>query len=93
MKVSKRAYFTLNIVLMAAVMFVMSFIPENYPESFGDYLCPSSKGFGYHTPHSEPVVHWGFRHHVWMWTGIVLLVANIIFLAMKLDEWKEDSNG
>lgn len=91
MRLTKRGYFTINIVGMAAVMFLLSFIPEQFPDAFGDWLCPPNQHLvGPLQMHPDrPVVHWGFRHHLWMWTGVVMLFGNIVFLIIRLEEWKE----
>lgn len=79
----------LRIVLIFAVIFFASFIPQNYPTFFGDWLCEGSgdivKGTWYyqkcnHPNHGYhlPQWHWGFRHYVWMLLGLTMTIFNVI---------------
>jgi len=53
----------------------MSFVPEFFPDFFGDWKCDGKK-CGYAYLHTN-TFHWGFRH--WMWTlcGVILFFWNL----------------
>lgn len=72
---------------MFALIFMMSYIPENNREAFGDYTCNGGglvetknnhsywSGCSYH---DKPSNHWGFRHWIWMLAGLTFAVWNVI---------------
>ena len=67
-----------RIVLLFSIVMLMSFIPENNREFFGDWHCDG------HNLH-EPTWHWGFRHYMWMLMGLALFIYNAVLIVIKLD--------
>ena len=93
---SKNLQVIIDIVLVSAFIMAFSFIPENARSFFGDWLCGGSGelikdtyhyngcnygGAGYH----DPSWHWGFRHYIWMLTGLTLTAIRIVGLFKKYD--------
>lgn len=82
----------LRLVAIFAIVMLFSFIPETFPDFFGDWVCEGSKlirvndiytvegctygGYGSHNPST----HWGFRHWVWTACGVSLFIWNVIEL-------------
>jgi len=68
----------LRVILIFAMVILLSFIPEQFPTFFGDWVCSNAKKCNHLYLHSDTTTHWGFRH--WMWTlcGVVLFIWNII---------------
>lgn len=89
---SKRLSFTLNILAIAIISGSMSFVPEYFPDFFGDYVCAPkaehSNGFLTNHP-DETIRHWGYRHYLWVYTGVILVIGNIIFM---IDPEKKNNN-
>lgn len=88
-----------RIFMIFAVIFFASFIPENFHEFFGDWLCQGSGTrlsdsylysgcnhlqAGYHLPEW----HWGFRHYVWLVMGATLALYNAVMLISEEDKNK-----
>lgn len=80
-----------RIFMIFAVIFFASFIPENFPTLFGDWLCTGSGNMVPNTYHYErcnymnsyyhtPEWHWGFRHYIWMLLGATLALYNVVML-------------
>ena len=67
-----------NIIAIFAVVIFASFIPEMYPNFFGDYYCSLKHNHGF--DHINPVWHWGFRHWAWIAMGISIFIYNITTL-------------
>lgn len=70
---------SLNIFILGMFYIFISFIPEiNAVKLFlGDFYCTDLTihyGDKYNTPHW----HWGYRHWVWMFMGIILGIIQII---------------
>jgi hypothetical protein len=74
---------------MFLVMGLMSFIPENNPALFGDYVCKGSeyeklgktyvtRGCSVNAGAHEPSMHWGFRHWVWFAAGLTFAIWTIV---------------
>jgi hypothetical protein len=87
-----------RVLIMFAVIFVASYIPDAYPSYFGDWLCNGSgeritHGTGwdatYHyskcnySSYHNPRWHWGFRHWAWLCLGITMLIINIVQFIQK----------
>jgi hypothetical protein len=79
----------LRIVLIFVVIFFASFIPDNYHEFFGDWLCQGSGNSVSGTFHYDkcnypqpyyhlPEWHWGFRHYIWLLFGFTMTIFNVI---------------
>jgi TRAP-type mannitol/chloroaromatic compound transport system permease small subunit len=88
----------LKFISIFTIVILVSFIPEMFPEFFGDWVCKGGSYtmkeghyvrlgclYGENYQHN-PTTHWGFRH--WMWTlcGISLFIWNIIDLFPK--KWR-----
>ena len=88
----------LRLVAIFAIAMLFSFIPETFPDFFGDWVCQGGKYqyvengpdihegcmYGINASNSHnPTTHWGFRH--WMWTlcGASLFIWNIVELVDK----------
>jgi hypothetical protein len=86
----------LRLVAIFAIVILFSFIPETFPDFFGDWVCQGGKIIGVKKGYYEiqgcsygealehsPTTHWGFRH--WMWTlcGVTLFVWNVVELIDK----------
>lgn len=92
--------YKLKFIGMIVVIFALSFIPENFPELFGDWKCggyyydvktgfysgscPISQYEGAH----NPKIHWGFRHWLWMFSGLVLFIWNAVEI---LESYRKDT--
>ena len=88
----------LKFISIFAIAMLVSFIPENFPSFFGDWVCQGGsyvvkegryhlEGCKYAADYQHgPSIHWGFRH--WMWTlcGVSLFIWNVIELFPK--SWK-----
>ncbi len=85
----------LRLVAIFAIVILFSFIPETFPDFFGDWACEGGKAvitgntytiqgcsYGGDMDHG-PTTHWGFRH--WMWTlcGVSLFIWNVVELIDK----------
>ncbi len=77
---------------MFAIIILMSFIPDAFPEFFGDWRC-NGGNFVYEGEHSTLVgcnyaqrgphsatTHWGFRHWMWFFCGVTLFIWNLVDL-------------
>lgn len=85
----------LKFISIFAIAMLVSFIPEAFPDFFGDWTCQGgsfvikgeyhySTGCGYSSNYQhDPTTHWGFRH--WMWTGcgVSLFIWNVVELFPK----------
>jgi len=84
----------LKLITIFAIVILFSFIPETFPEFFGDWVCQGGKlivqgnsydivGCSYTQQDHMPSTHWGFRH--WMWTlcGVTLFIWNVVELIDK----------
>jgi len=85
----------LKLVAIFAIVILFSFVPETFPDFFGDWVCQGGKvivqgssyniegcSYGNQMDHM-PTTHWGFRH--WMWTlcGVSLFIWNVVELIDK----------
>jgi hypothetical protein len=75
-------------------MFLLSYIPENNPKMFGDYMCKGGHSIGVGTDNyrrvgckqdDEPSKHWGFRHWVWMFAGLTFALWNVGDVVTEID--------
>lgn len=82
-----------KIILGFLIVFLMSFIPELNHDLFGDWFCQGATidtemlKNGHYVTHGcqygldgihEPMLHYGFRHWVWIACGLTLFVWNIV---------------
>jgi len=85
----------LKLVAIFAIVILFSFVPETFPDFFGDWVCQGGKvivqgssyniegcSYGHQMDHMS-TTHWGFRH--WMWTlcGVTLFIWNVVELVNK----------
>jgi hypothetical protein len=77
-----------KIVALFALIFIASYVPENYPTAFGDWKCKGCKmvdveyvGCDYNpsspTRRHNPTWHWGFRHYLWFGLGLTLTAISV----------------
>ncbi len=83
-----------------------SFIPDTFPEFFGDVKCTGSRyvqGEGYRgceltsfrTPYVTdhgPTTHWGTRHYLWFLMGICLAITQAIGIKLTVDKHEQDES-
>lgn len=85
----------IRLVAIFAIAMNLSFIPEMFPEYFGDWVCQGGKvitdgnnwrtegcSYGNYWDH-DPTTHWGFRHYMWTLCGTVLFIWNTVELFPK----------
>ena len=90
-----------RLALLFLTVMAMSFIPENFPALFGDWLCEGrhlvNDEFigcthlpGLHSSHN-PMIHWGFRHYIWFAMGLSLFIYNLVLIINLIDKTDERS--
>lgn len=81
-------HISVRVVILFTIAILVSFIPEQFPKFFGDYICDGvavnhvtglkekflHKGY-YHT---NIELHFGYRHWLFLIMGIVLFVIQSI---------------
>ena len=80
-----------NIMIVFLIAILASFIPENMPTFFGDWVCNGGKyvstgeytydvqGCDYGPQNNHlPTLHWGFRHWLWLLMGTTLFIIQIV---------------
>lgn len=86
---------------MIVLIFALSFIPENFRDFFGDWHCNGGTvdyevdrgyfrtGCRYNTMNENhgATWHWGFRHWLWMFSGLSLFVWNLFEI---LESYRKD---
>lgn len=79
-----------KLLLLFIIVICGSFIPEHFPEFFGDYVCKGGYkcghpggGMGNHLP----TLHYGFRH--WIFILMSLTFIGISISEIVLSEEKE----
>jgi hypothetical protein len=87
----------LKIITIFAIVFLTSFIPEQFPKVFGDYVCDgkTAKWNAYGNMVVEgtcnfdydhyPKLHWGWRHWVWLFCGVVLFIYNFCLVISNIE--------
>lgn len=91
---------SINIVYVFMVAILVSFIPDSLHEFFGDWLCngsgtydPSSYSYtGFHygdCGRHDPSWHWGYRHWLWSFMGIILFVVQVIRIGTIINKASE----
>lgn len=77
---------TIRVIAVFMTAILTSFIPDTFPEFFGDVKCAGSvyvsgegvvgcrmQFVGEVVPYEHaPSVHWGYRHYLWNWMSVVL---------------------
>lgn len=74
---------SLRIIALFTVAILVSFIPENFPDFFGDWSCGKIiSEYGTHSyfpaPHNVPDLHWGYRHYLFFIMGMVLFCVQVV---------------
>jgi hypothetical protein len=80
---------SIRVIVIFMVAMVMSVIPEWYPSLFGDWVCIGSgdriiTDSGYYDMGCNigvrhlPETHWGYRHWLWFFMGLVLFIFQVI---------------
>lgn len=88
----------LKIVFGFFIVFLMSFVPELNHDLFGDWICQGATidaevlkknhylthgcQYGPRSVH-DPMMHYGFRHWVWIFCGITFFIWNIVEVINK----------
>jgi hypothetical protein len=89
----------LKIALLFVVIFCMSFIPEWWPELFGDWHCNGGinewqegpdvhEGCSYNNVTHAPTWHWGYRHWIWMFAGLTMTIWTVVDIIIKASKDK-----
>lgn len=91
---------TIRIIGYFAVAMALSFIPETFPEFFGDWKCAG----GFYDRNLGRIVgcdvlsshnskwHWGYRHFLWCIMCIVLFFTHIsIFIGSFFEKNKHEN--
>lgn len=77
---------SLRIMFIFGVGILMSFLPEAYPNFFGDEHCDfinlTHNGGYWKVPHT----HWGYRHWMYFAMGLCLFIAQAVFLIKYIDK-------
>lgn len=84
----------LKIILAFSILILLSFIPEYFPEFFGDWTCQGTELlkennkneiiYTYVGCHYEgtlvhnPKTHWGYRHWLFSIMGLTLFILQIV---------------
>jgi hypothetical protein len=88
----------IKILVVFAVMFFASFVPENNHELFGDWRCKGGftiinehdvdiKGCNYGTAMTHNSTwHWGVRHWIWLLAGLTFSVWTVIDIFIEHDK-------
>jgi hypothetical protein len=91
----------IKILVVFAVMFFASFVPENNHKLFGDWHCKGGvtivnddhvdvKGCNYGTAMTHnPSWHWGVRHWIWLFAGLTFSAWTVIDMFIEADK-KDD---
>lgn len=80
---------SIRVIMMFSIAILISFIPENFREFFGDLKCVGSGGYvpgTYHYQYCNEGVggmhsstwHWGYRHFLFFIMGAVLFIIQAI---------------
>ena len=91
----------LRIVAVFLIAMVFTFIPEQNPHFFGDWICQGSHyentvlvGCRYEMgdvwAEHGATVHWGYRHFLWFFMGSTLFIYNIVLVIASINKINED---
>ena len=75
----------LKIISLFGIVILMSFIPENFRDFFGDWYCENSDNLCKYdaSAHHAATWHWGFRHYIWCLMGLTLFIYNVVLMIPK----------
>lgn len=95
---SKFNKLSIGIFILFTTAIISTFIPESFPDFFGDKLCIgrslvkgsdgmlagySGCGYGDLGSH-EPTYHWGWRHWLWSFMGLALFIVQCVRIGFDL---------
>lgn len=92
---------SLQVIFIFAVIILTSFIPDLYPNFFGDTYCGgkvyisnssySGRWFGCLDNGGEhnPTWHWGYRHIMWCLMGVCLFIVQGVRFGFFISEAKK----
>jgi hypothetical protein len=93
MKLDKFNRIAIHIILTFIIAILSSFIPDNFHDFFGDWLCEGN--YNWEEPSGcnylgvrihDPKWHWGARHWLWMSMGACLFVLQFFKIINIIDE-------
>lgn len=81
MKMKAKNYYLLmfHVIIVFMIIMICSLVPDKLHELFGDHYCSirNCKWINDMDDHVLPDWHWGFRHFIWVFMGIVLFIIQI----------------
>jgi len=88
-----------RIAMAFFIVMAFSFIPENFPDWFGDWKCEGGRyaghgnyeGCWYTGTSHGPSTHWGFRHWMWWLLGICLFLYNISLIVASINKYQKEN--
>lgn len=88
---------SLHIIAIFTIAIFTSFIPDLYPEFFGDWICEGAirdnnlhlQGCHYgDLGRHNPSTHWGWRHWLYFFMGLSLFALQVAQIIKKLTKLK-----
>jgi hypothetical protein len=91
---------SLNIMMVFSIAILGTFIPESFPDFFGDWNCQGGQwegvvfeshwiGCSYGDRHTNASTHYGFRHWLWACMSISLFIAQVVRVIFIIDKSQE----
>jgi hypothetical protein len=80
----KTTIISIRIVALFSSAILISFIPEQIPDFFGDWTCKATSQLPCHNAdpymegHISPILHWGYRHYLFFIMGVVLFIIQAV---------------
>jgi len=86
MEFTKHHRMMLRIIGLFLTVMLLSFIPEEFRNFFGDEYCkiPHHEYAGNY--HDYPEWHWGYRHFIWLGMGICLFIYNAVLIISDIQD-------
>jgi len=92
---------SLNIVAIFLIAMLGTFIPESFPDLFGDWTCQGGHwvelrdtrnwvGCDYWERHFDSEHHWGVRHWLWFCMSVSLFIAQAIRIVVSIVDKSQD---
>ena len=84
-----------RIIAIFGIAFIMSFIPDLTPNTFGDWLCEGYGSYNDNVKHCmvrgyhDAQYHWGYRHWVWFAMGLSLFIVQVVDIINLIDKDNE----
>ena len=85
----------IKIFTLFAIAILGTFIPEQFPDFFGDWQCNGGYydlnlhqyvGCRYGDLQHGAGTHWGFRHWLWFVCGATLFFYNLVYIFAETEE-------